>query len=339
MKKALFSLCAMIVIGISTISVASSQESKRVGQSTMTFLSIDPVARSVGMGSASTSMDNDVNALFHNPAGIARLSGGAISINNTQWLADTKQYSIAVGYGFTNIGSFGASVILMDNGEIPRTIPDASRQGFHQEGTFGVTQFALGVGYARQISERFAIGGHVKYVYQDLGPTDITRLVGTQQYDTLRNVENDCGVVAIDFGTIYYTGFKDLRIAMSFRNFSTKVRYAYDDFQLPVVLRVGMAMNVLAALADVEGHSLQMGVEVVHPNDYSDRVFLGGEYSFQDFFHLRGGYQLNVDEGAFSAGFGLAQKALDMNFKLDYSYTHYGEAFGAVHRLSAGFSF
>ncbi len=335
----MFNLCVMMVL-FGTVALTSySQEFKRTGQSTMTFLSIDPVARSVGMGGASTSMDNDVNALFHNPAGMSRIIGGAISLNNTQWLADTKQYSIAAGYGFVGVGTFGVSLLMMDNGEIPHTIPDASRQGFHQEGTFRVTQFALGIGYARQITDKFSVGGQVKYAYQDLGPTDITWQVVSQQYDTLRGVKNDRGVLAMDFGTVYYLGFKDLRVAMAFRNFATKIRYAYEDFQLPVVLRFGMAMNVLAAIPGVEDHSLQVSVEVAHPNDYSDRVYLGGEYCFQNFFYIRGGYQVNVDEGKLSAGLGITQSAVEMVFKLDYAYTHYGEVFGAVHRLSVGFTF
>jgi hypothetical protein len=161
---------------------------------------------------------------------------------------------------------------------------------------------------------------------------------GTQQYDTLRDVRNNRGVVAFDFGTIYYPGFKDLRIAMTVRNFSTKVRYAYDDFQLPVVLRFGMAMNVLTLLPEIEEHSLELGVEVAHPNDYSDRVYVGGEYSFQNVFHMRGGYQFNVDDGKVSAGFGITQTVLAVKFRLDYSYTHYSDAFVSVHRLSLGFS-
>jgi hypothetical protein len=339
MKKSVPNLrCAVLLVGVAVLT-SYSQEFRRTGQSTMTFLSIDPVARSAGMGGASTSMDGDVNALFHNPAGMARMVGGAISLNNTQWLADTKQYSVAAGYAFEGVGTFGLSMMMMDNGDIPRTIPDGSRQGFHQDGTFRVTQLALGLGYARQITDKFSIGGHVKYAYQDLGPTDITWQVGSQQYDTLRNVKNDRGVVAIDFGTVYYPGFKDFRVAMTFRNFSTKVRYAYDDSQLPVVLRMGVAMNVLGMVPGAEGHSLQVSVEVAHPNDYSDRVYFGGEYSFQDLFHVRGGYQLNVDEGELSAGLGISQSVMDINLKLDYAYTRYGEAFGAVHRLSVGFCF
>ncbi len=339
MNRSLLILSLVLAACVCAAFTALSQGSKRVAQSTMTFLSIDPVARSVGMGGVSTGMDDDVNALFHNPAGIARITGGAVSLNTTQWLVDMKQYGVALGYGFRDIGTFGASLVLMDNGEIPRTIPDASRQGYHQQGTFRVPQYAIGIGYARQITERFSIGGQVKYAYQDLGPTDITFQFGTQQYDTLRDVRNNRGVLAIDFGTIYYPGFKDLRIAMTVRNFSTKVRYAYDDFQLPVVLRFGMAMNVFSLLPEVEEHSLELGVELAHPNNYSDRVYVGGEYGFQGVFHMRGGYQFNVDDGNVSAGFGISQTVLAMQFRLDYSYTQYTDAFASVHRLSLGFAF
>ncbi|MHA2401929.1 MAG: PorV/PorQ family protein [Candidatus Kariarchaeaceae archaeon] len=314
-----------------------SSAQNRVAQSTMTFLSIDPVARSVGMGEASTCIDNDVNAIFNNPAGIAKISGGAISLNRTLWLAGMKLYSGAISYGHTTLGTFAASLVLMDNGDINRTVPDESERGFHLEDPFNVNQFSLGLGYGRQLTDKFSIGGQIKYAYQDLGSTDI--IANPTTNDTLRDIENNEGLFALDFGTIYYVGFNDLRVAMSFRNFATSVKYSFENFQLPLVLRLAIAMNVLSIFSDLDDQSLLVTLSASNPNDFSERVNVGGEYNYKDFILLRAGYRFNYTEGNLSAGFGLTPTALGLNLKFDYAFTNYGNVFGSVHRMSVGFMF
>jgi len=313
-----------------------ADESDRLGQATMTFLMIDPVARSVGIGEASTCMDNDINAIFHNPSGIAKVHGGAASFSYTQWLADMKQYAIVTGYGDQMWGTFVGSFIFMDNGEIPRTIPDASSLGFHVEETFTVNQFAAGIGYGRQLTDKFSVGGQIKYIYQDLGPANIIDQT-VNSIDTLINTQSKEGIFAMDFGTMYYIGFKDLRIAMSFSNFGTSVQYSYESFSLPQVFKIGIAMNVFSLYKAMEEQSLQVFLNSSNPNDYSERFNLGGEYNYRDLIFIRMGYRFNYDEGNLSFGFGLSPSAFNMNLKLDYAYSDYGHVFGAVHRFSLYF--
>jgi len=334
-KQIIFSIGSFIFILV-VVFKAYSQDFKPLGQSTMTFLKIDPVARSVGMGEASTCMDKDVNALFHNPAGIASVSGGAISLNHTQYIADMKIYGLAAVYNHSLFGSFGASFLYMDNGEFTQTIPDGSEKGYHFGDSFTANQFAVGIGYGRQITDKFSIGGQVKYAYQDLGPANIIEQT-VEAIDTLTNTESKEGVFALDFGTIYYTGFKDLRVAMSFRNFGPSVQYSYESFQIPLLLRIGIAMNVLSLFSDMEGQSLEMAVEASRPNDYSERINVGCEYGFQDLFYVRAGYRFNYDEGDLSIGFGFSPTVTNLNLRFDYAYTDYGDILGAVHRISFGF--
>ena len=313
-----------------------ADESDRLGQATMTFLMIDPVARSVGIGEASTCMDNDINAIFHNPSGVAKVHGGVASFSYTQWLADMKQYAIVTGYGDQMWGTFVGSFIFMDNGEIPRTIPDASSLGFHVEETFTVNQFAAGIGYGRQLTDKFSVGGQIKYIYQDLGPANIIDQT-VNSIDTLINTQSKEGIFAMDFGTMYYIGFKDLRIAMSFSNFGTSVQYSYESFSLPQVFKIGIAMDVFSLYKTMEDQSLQVFLNSSNPNDYSERINLGGEYNYRDLIFIRMGYRFNYDEGNLSFGFGLSPSAFNMNLKLDYAYSDYGQVFGIVHRFSLYF--
>lgn len=338
--------------------ISASGEFERLGQTTMTFLDIDVGARAVGMGSAFTCMDGDVNALYWNPAGVARIKGRALSISNTQWIADIGQYAFAAAYGAGNLGTFGVSFMIMDNGELERTIPidpgvpaqvAEYPQGYYLDGTYTVQQWVAGLAYARQITDKFSIGGQIKYVYEDLGRSDIAvpydSLGEFKDYKMVKDAENNEGTIALDFGTIYYFGFKDLRIGMSFRNFAQPVTYAFESFNLPVTFKIAVSMDVLSLFPETENHQLQISVVSVNPYDGGERIHIGSEYIFRNLLALRAGYRwVNfknpTNTGAFSAGFGLAPGAFSgTNLMLDYAYSNADEAFSAIHRFSFGFAF
>lgn len=315
-------------------------EFEKLAQSTMTFLNIDIGARAVGMGGAFTCMENDASALFWNPAGMPRIQGGAISLNHTQWIADTKMYAIAATYGIGNLGTFGLTLMAMDNGSIERTIPDLSTsRGFYIDGTFGVVQWVAGLAYGRQLTDKFTFGAQVKYVYQDLGETDIVDWSREAAiYDTLESMKNQKGTVAFDFGTIYYTGFKDLRIGMTVRHFSQSVKYSFESYNLPVTFRVGVAMNVLSLVPDMKLHALQVCIDAVHPYDKGERIHFGCEYLFKNLLALRAGYRTNSDIGSFSAGFGITTRVKNgPEFGFDYAYSTSEDVFNTIQRISFSF--
>ncbi|UCD38024.1 MAG: PorV/PorQ family protein [Fidelibacterota bacterium] len=326
------------------------EEFKRLGQSSMTFLDIDVGARIVGMGGAYTCMDHDVTAMFGNPAGIAGIDGGALCLNNTRWIADINQYALAAAFGTPSLGTFGLSFMMFDNGRIERTIPtkdlENHPEGFLVDGSYTVNQWVVGLAYARQITNKFSVGGQIKYCYEDLGPTDIVQPTFDDTtgffsgYETVEGADNIQGVFALDFGTIYYFGFKDLRIGMSLRNFSEAVTYSFESFNLPITYRIALAMNVLSLISDMENHNLQFTLATVSPYDGAERLQVGGEYTFADLISFRAGYKSNMDIGALSAGFGLSPKAFGtLNLRLDYAYSEADQSIGDIHRFSVGFSF
>jgi hypothetical protein len=247
-------------------------------------------------------------------------------------------YGFSAAYGHEIYGTFGASLVYMDNGELQRTIPDNSDKGYFLAETFNVNQFAVGIAYARQQTDKFSFGMQVKYSYQDLGPTDIIDQT-VSGIDTLLNTDSKSGVPAFDFGTMYYFGYKDLRIAMNIRNFAPSVDYAFESFQLPLVIKIGVAMNMLSLWQNNEDHSLQFCMEASNPNDYSERVNIGSEYCYHDLLYLRSGYRFNYDEGGFSAGFGLSPSLTGYKVGFDYSYTDFGNIFGSISRMSLTFGF
>jgi len=190
------------------------------------------------------------------------------------------------------------------------------------------------LGYANALTDKFAIGGNVKYVYQSLGSV-ITSVLSDKQYGRTDYARD---VLAFDFGILYRTGFKSLTFGMHVRNFSQEIKYLEEGFQLPLTFKVGLAMNLLD-LYEVEAaqHRLLLSVDAVHPRDYPEQINVGAEYLFANLFALRAGYSTPNDEHGFNAGVGLLKDFKSYQIGWDYAYTPFG-LFGDVHRFSFHFA-
>ena len=54
----------------------------------------------------------------------------------------------------------------------------------------------------------------------------------------------------------------------------------------------------------------------------------------------RGGYRLNVDEAAWTAGIGLTVPGLSgVQPQIDYGFSSYGDVFGQIHRFTIALGF
>ena len=80
-------------------------------------------------------------------------------------------------------------------------------------------------------------------------------------------------------------------------------------------------------------HSLMFSAEFLHPNNYTDRINLGLEYTFMDIVSLRSGYETNHDILSWSGGLGVKQSLGDVIFNIDYSYSN-TELFDGINRFS-----
>ena len=185
---------------------------------------------------------------------------------------------------------------------------------------------AIGLGYGKALSDRFLVGGQVRYVAQSLGKSVIPG-AGTK-----RNVAD---VLSFDFGTIYRTGFKSLSFGMSVRNFSQEIKFEEEGFQLPLTFKIGLSINALDfTTLNPEDHALLVVMDAVHPRSYPEYINLGIEYMFMNSIALRAGYISNQTEYDFTLGFGVQQ----FGFKVDYAYQDFG-VFSSLHRFSVGFSY
>ncbi len=272
---------------------------KKVNASGMQFLKIGTSARAAGMGDAFTAVGNDINAIFFNGSGLTHIKKLGYSVNYTKWLNNTNLYSVAAAW---NTGSsrgevigFSAVVFKPEDME-ERTIlqPDGTGQMIR----YGDT--AIGVLYAVKFTDKFSFSAKVNYVQEKMYTTTTSTVV-------------------FDLGSFFYTGFKSLRVAMSFRNFGPdKAADAYRYF-MPLYYNMAIAGEVYGEKG--KPFYITLDAESAFAVDYEQRYLVGAEAWVHDQLALRVGYKQNFDLEAFTMGVGVKQTFKgDKGVTLDVAY-------------------
>ena len=323
MKAFNFIFISVFLIVILILPFDGQCQFRKVGVTGLQFLKINPSARSIAMGEANTANELGINAIFWNPAGLTQgLGTHNLALTHISWIADIDYNAGAYALNLGSYGVFGVSYVSLGTGDMEETTFDTE---VAQQGTgrmFSAGDLAAGLTYAKQFTDKFSAGATVKYIREKL-----------DDYDT--------DAWAFDVGTLYWTGFKSLRLAMSARNFGLDMRIVAEEkegyqFHLPLVMSIGLGMDLLDTADSFQ--RLTVGLEVTHPNDYEERGQFGAEYSLYDILDLRGGYKINYDEQGFSAGAGLRFDVVGMKLILDYAYLDFGRL-QSVNVLNLSMSF
>ncbi len=338
MRK-LFIILILLVLVLSAPRCALyAEEMKKVGQAGFKFMDVELSARAAGMGEAFTLIGDDANAVFHNPAGIAQMDKTVdFLFTEVKWIADTKLDAFGFIANLGVWGNVGVSLFNTNYGKVIGTIYDPLKEeGFTETGDLELGSYAAGLSYARRLTEKFMIGGNLRYAYEHLGSSPFEG--ETEEEDTVW-VKNQSSTMVWDIGTIFYPGFKSFRFGMSIVNFSPALKYEYEQgrtnsFSLPLTFKMGVAMDVLDFLGDHPEYAFLVDFELVHPRDYAKRYHLGGELGIFKMLKLRAGYKFGYDEEGVSFGAGINTG----NIKLDYAYSEFG-IFDFVNRVSFGISF
>ena len=339
---------ALRLVGLALLAVlaapeAGAQNVSRAGTSAAPFLQIGVGSRATALGGAFTATADDATALYWNPAGLAGMPAGEFVTAHSEWLGDVTHDYVGVALPVGG-GVVGASVTLLG-------VPDMTvRTELNQEGTgetFDAADMALGVHYGRQISDRFSLGGTVKYVQQ-------------------RIWHSAASAVAVDLGTRFRTDFfGGLTIGATISNFGTDLQldgrdlrtfvdpdptqdgtngqvpadYALDTWSLPVDFKIGIVSRPL----DSRMNALTVSVDALHPSSNYESVNAGAEYAFRERIFFRGGFQglfLPEREGGLALGLGVAQPLPypDGLAKLDYAFRD-GGRLGRIHTVGLSVSF
>lgn len=336
-KTAIVATALFVLLTATTAEAQQDIEGQKLAQTGFKFLSQSVDARAAALGTNVTAIDGfGARALFYNPATMARSeSTVGVWLGLTQWVGEINYNAgaLALNPADGRYGVFGISVMSVDYGDFLGTVRADNEQGFVDIGTYSPTAFAVGVGYAKQITDRFDVGGQIKYASQDLGASTMSMEGGSRTTQ-----DRDANTLAYDFGVLYRTGFRSLNFAVTARNFSKELTYVEESFELPLTVSIGFAVDAFELTGRSNAmHDLTLSTSMSHPRDYPEQVSLGAEYVFMDLLALRAGYVFPADEHGVSLGAGLQTSVSGFNAAFDYGYTPFGEL-GNVNRLSVALS-
>lgn len=299
----------------------------KTGTVGLQFLKLGVDARAIGMGEAYTAVSDDISSVYWNPAGLAPSYENQVFFSHTNWVAGIMQEYAAASYtnGVSTIAGYG-TVLHMDDMDVT------------DEDIFGPTgekftnsSLAFGVDYAQQFTNKFSAGVGVKYLRENL-------------------YEYSVNSYAFDLGSMYNTGWNNVKIGMSLRNFGPDIRYMVDDdgdgsndedpFDLfdndndgatdedGVELESKIPMSFsLGISGDLKRTDTEYWIASLQLDNVIDRLEtwnLGTEYKLGNIF-FRGGYQFNYDTNGLSAGLGWQVPTRIGIVNIDYAYTDMGK--------------
>jgi len=299
----------------------------KVGTTSANFLKIGVGASSMGMGGAAVAVSFDASSIYWNPSLIVDLPGGSFCASYTNWLLDIKHSFVGVTFPVLGLGAIGGFINLLNMGDMRvRTVELPEGTGEY----FSASDMAVGVSYARKLTNFFAIGFNFKYIREQIWHCSASS-------------------IAIDFGTIYHSDNGRYHIGASVSNFGSKMHFTgrdlrryYDQdpnasgdneyipaelhtdrWDLPLIFRVGLCVDVLkSSMLD-----LRMAVDAVHPNDNTEYMNLGLEMGLVKVGVLRLGYRsmfMQDSEGGLTLGGGIVWKVRNLKLNINYAYSDFG---------------
>src|SRR5512146_514317 len=152
MKTKVTTICAVLLLLALTASPADAGSGNRTGTNGASELLIPVGARYIGMGGTGIATATGVEALYWNPAGVARMTNSVgVYVSHMSYIADIGVDYGAVAANIENFGVVSLALKSLSIGDIPVTTtqnPDGTGQKFTPQ------FFTLGVTYSRRLSDR-----------------------------------------------------------------------------------------------------------------------------------------------------------------------------------------
>ncbi|MDZ7269638.1 MAG: PorV/PorQ family protein [candidate division KSB1 bacterium] len=320
------------------------------GTSAANFLKIGVGSRAEAMAGAYVAQASDISTVFWNVAGLADVRQRELMIARTDWILDVNLVAVAVSLPLGENATLAASVNALSMGDFEETTPEApDGTGIH----LGGSNLAAGLAYAKRLTDRFSVGLQGKYVGESVA-------------------NSKAHGFALDFGTLYQTNFRGLKIGMSISHFGTKLqlsgreqlirvdvapglganpdetpaRLETEAWPMPLVFRLGVSLDVFR----FEHQALVANVDYFDYRDVAPGFCVGGEYSLNRFVFVRGGFRAlthadNIDDPdnqtflpTLGGGLDLHHAKSSYRLRLDYAYSDLGRL-SQAHRFTFAFVF
>jgi len=317
-------LSLFILLGITTVTFASGGE--RTGTGGASQLNIPVGARSMAMGGANIASAYGIEALYWNPAGVAKLDKSvAVTFSHMTHIAD-----IGVQYGAVaaKIEGFGVVSFNVKSLSIDDIFVTTTQDPDGTGATFTPQMLVAGISYSKLLTDNIAVGVTANYISETLGQVDATGMafnIGVS-YDNLADVNGLAFAVAIkNLGAeMQYDGAGLLQQA-DVDNFNRPPQFYQSNsapFEIPSQFEIGFAYA--PSIDDL--NTLNLSSSFQNNNFSGDEYKLGAEYVYDQLLFVRGGYSFAPDVEdedylyGLTAGIGLKYDLDGVDLMVDYAF-------------------
>lgn len=325
-------LSLILVLGLAAAGVFGGGQN-RMGTNAAPELLIPVGARDLAMGGASVATTAGIDAIYWNPAGLARSSFGTSAMfSHMSYIADIPVNYFAIGTTFEGFGSLGFSLKSLGIGDIAVTnedFPDGTGE------IISPTFVTLGLTYSRMLAENISIGATGNLITERIDRVSATGMGFSAgvQYANLGNVAGlNLGVAIKNIGPqMQFDGSALLRQGEVGENRQGYYKVAAGSFELPSTIEIGGSYTRTIA----EDNTVTF-VSLFQNNNFSvDEYKIGAEYAYRNYFFVRGGWNIaesKTDESIPSeadqtvyvyggtAGVGVHSVVGDLDITVDYAY-------------------
>ena len=237
---------SMFVVG------STHAQIRKSGITGAAFLKIPVGARATALGSAYTTIPEDVNQMFWNPAGIATQGGKTqLTFSYNDWIAGLAHVAAGVSHDFASIGTLGIGFLSLSLSDIQAdrdVVPSFLSGSFTPfdlgtSDTYDYNDTAVNVSWAYVFTDKLSMGSSIKYINQSIDGVS-------------------ANAVALDFGAIYHIGFRGARIGARMNNLGNDLKLFDLGTPLPLTFSIGMAVKEITdRAADIrfgEGQEMEL---------------------------------------------------------------------------------
>ncbi len=294
-----------LVLILSLSAIHAQESSEFAGTASLIFLRTDMSPRTSSLGGSFTAIADDQNALYYNPAGLAHIRRGSVTLAHSAWFRDININHINVGYNFDrHLGiALGFAQLGMPD------IQGKDRFGMPTEKlTVSSSLLNLGMGY--RVHPSLFAGISVKYFYDNLAGFTANGM-------------------AADIGFYMDTMLPGISIGLAAQNIGGEIQYERQKEKIPFTYRAGIGYKPFSL-------PFKAAVDAFKSIDTDINYSFGLEYQpFRQLVLRTGSYSQNKE--AFHPVYGIGLTYAE-NIFIDYAYISNREL-GDIHQVGLTFRF
>ena len=321
-------ICMAVLLGVSVLRVDA-----QVTNGTFSALTDANSARVVALGGLPLPVhDGDLQTAVFNPSAISP------EMNNQMTLSYVGDFNMGTNFAtaqfshtFEHLGSLAASVQYYNYGNMQY----ASESGYTDGSTFNVSDYAITLGWGRELTDKWSIGANLKYAglqyesgragalgvdvaatywsYSNWAFTLAARNIGRQLYCKEMYLKNNWLPFSLDFMASKKLDHLPLTIIMGYKDIQHWNKFYYDPLDLagyydPITGDYKEPSKVSRFFTNLGCHLVVGGELALGKN-----LVLRASYNYETYRNM--GVPEKRSLVGFSAGFGVKIKA----FQLDYA--------------------